>query len=60
MEDATLTVSPFTYKNYSLFCVFDGHGGTELFNLGPEVAHFAKKHFPEELEKSLNFRKGKF
>ena len=27
MEDATLVISPFTYKNYSLFCVFDGHGG---------------------------------
>lgn len=27
MEDACLCVSPFTYKNYSLFGVFDGHGG---------------------------------
>ena len=27
MEDASLYVSPFTYKNYSLFGVFDGHGG---------------------------------
>lgn len=27
MEDASVTISPFTYKNYSLFAVFDGHGG---------------------------------
>ena len=45
MEDATLTLSPFTYKNYSLFCVFDGHGGIIIANIGPEVAHFAKKYF---------------
>ena len=27
MEDASVSISPFTYRNYSLFCVFDGHGG---------------------------------
>lgn len=27
MEDASVAMSPFTYKNYSLFAVFDGHGG---------------------------------
>lgn len=29
MEDATVSISPFTYRNYSLLCVFDGHGGIE-------------------------------
>lgn len=28
MEDASMIISPFTYKNYSLFGIFDGHGGT--------------------------------
>ncbi len=27
MEDASMVISPFTYKNYSLFGIFDGHGG---------------------------------
>ena len=35
MEDATLYVSPFTYKNYSLFGVFDGHGGNNYIKIGP-------------------------
>ena len=30
MEDACVTISPFTYRNYSLFAVFDGHGGNSL------------------------------
>lgn len=29
MEDASLIISPFTYKNYSLFGLFDGHGGSD-------------------------------
>ena len=35
MEDATLYVSPFTYKNFSLFGVFDGHGGNNYIKIGP-------------------------
>ncbi len=35
MEDACVTISPFTYKNYSLFAVFDGHGGKCVHNSGP-------------------------
>lgn len=31
MEDACLTISPFTFRNYSLFAVFDGHGGIRIF-----------------------------
>jgi serine/threonine protein phosphatase PrpC len=36
MEDATVAISPFTYKNYSLFAVFDGHGGTSHFMKVPK------------------------
>lgn len=46
MEDASVTISPFTYKNYSLFAVFDGHGGMLYKYLGPEVALYAQKKFP--------------
>jgi serine/threonine protein phosphatase PrpC len=35
MEDSSITVSPFTFKNYSLFAVFDGHGGNFPAYLGP-------------------------
>ena len=27
MEDASMIISPFTFRNFSLFGVFDGHGG---------------------------------
>jgi serine/threonine protein phosphatase PrpC len=27
MEDASMIISPFTHRNYSLFGIFDGHGG---------------------------------
>ncbi len=30
MEDASMIISPFTYRNYSLFGIFDGHGGIFL------------------------------
>lgn len=46
MEDACVTISPFTYKNYSLFAVFDGHGGKYNDYTGPEVALYAQKKFP--------------
>jgi serine/threonine protein phosphatase PrpC len=46
MEDASMIISPFTFKNYSLFGVFDGHGGNLPDNVGPEVALFTQKHFP--------------
>ena len=28
MEDVYIAISPFTHKNFSLFGVFDGYGGT--------------------------------
>lgn len=31
MEDAHLSITPFTKKNFSLFAVFDGHGGIPLY-----------------------------
>ena len=54
MEDATLYVSPFTYKNYSLFGVFDGHGGTLSFY--PKVL---KLHYSLKSILCLSFRKMK-
>lgn len=52
MEDASMIISPFTFRNYSLFGIFDGHGGNFLGTVGPEVALFVQKHFPEELQKN--------
>jgi serine/threonine protein phosphatase PrpC len=60
MEDSMLMVSPFTYRNYSLFGVFDGHGGNSQVILGPEVALYVQKKFATELERNSNLRKGNF
>ncbi len=45
MEDAHLAVTDLNDR-FSLFGVFDGHGG-------PEVAKFCEKHFPRVLLKTL-------
>ena len=45
MEDASLYVSPFTYKNYSLFGVFDGHGGKVKFIIRSRGRPFCQKTF---------------
>jgi protein phosphatase 1G len=52
MEDAHISKDTFV-SNYSLFAVFDGHGGGE-------VARFTEKHFPEELANNENFQNKKF
>ena len=52
MEDAHITeLSLGDKKQYSVFGVFDGHGGKE-------VSQFVKKHFVEELQNNINFKKG--
>ena len=30
MEDASMIISPFTVKDFSLFGIFDGHGGSRF------------------------------
>lgn len=39
--------------NMSLFAVFDGHGGSE-------VAHYAEKHFAQQLQANSNFAKHRY
>ena len=46
-EDAHITALDFV-PGYSLFAVFDGHGGSE-------VAKFCANHFVEELKNDANF-----
>jgi hypothetical protein len=57
MEDDHITEVDFTVegseRKYSLFAVFDGHGGKE-------VAIFAKFYFVEELIRSTSFVEGRF
>lgn len=45
-------------KNYSIFAVFDGHGGILLDYLGPEVSKFVENHFVQELLENREFKKG--
>jgi serine/threonine protein phosphatase PrpC len=47
MEDAKIT---YLSDSFSLFGVFDGHGGHE-------VAQFVERHFVKSLEKNANFRR---
>ena len=47
-EDAHITAIDFV-PGFSLFAVFDGHGGAE-------VAKFCGNHFVEELKNDANFR----
>lgn len=51
MEDAHITMSCLGegFENYSLFAVFDGHGGKE-------VANFCEKHMPDLIRKHLEHR----
>jgi protein phosphatase 2C family protein 2/3 len=52
MEDAHITETKFA-QGFSLFAVFDGHGGGE-------VAKFTERHFPEELLANDHFAKKKY
>lgn len=52
MEDSHISALNFD-KNYSLFAVFDGHGGAE-------VAKFCSKYFIPTLLKNENYQKGNF
>lgn len=56
MEDAHLSIAPFSEKKLALFAVFDGHGGNCWWELGAEVAQFVERYFPQELEKNENFQ----
>lgn len=47
MEDAHILLPHFT-NEYSLFAIFDGHGGKE-------VALFCSIYFPKELQENENF-----
>lgn len=47
MEDTSISVPHFQGKNIYLFGVFDGHGGSNIFYLGPEVAQFVQNHFAD-------------
>lgn len=54
MEDATITELEVFSTNgrcYSVFGVFDGHGGSE-------VSRFVANHFVEELKKNASFQQG--
>jgi protein phosphatase 1G len=53
MEDAII-VEPDFFEDFSLYAVFDGHGGKiRIFiKKGNEVAKFAKKNFVPELLKN--------
>lgn len=53
MEDAHLSIAPFSDKKIGLFGVFDGHGGAQC-------AAFVERHFPTELKNNQNFKKGDF
>ena len=57
MEDDHITEVDFTVdgseKKFSLFAVFDGHGGKE-------IAIFSKFYFVEELAKNTSFLEGRY
>ena len=44
----------------ALFSVFDGHGGNDFSNLGPEISNFAKRNVYELLIRNTNFQQAKF
>lgn len=52
MEDAHIILPHFT-QDYSLFAIFDGHGGKE-------VATFCSIYFPKELQQNAHFLQGNF
>ena len=60
MEDAHISIAPFSNKKVGLFGVFDGHGGNGFLNLGAECAVFVERHFAKELEANANFKQGNY
>ena len=60
MEDAHISIAPFTDKKLGLFAVFDGHGGIGHKNLGAECAVFVERHFAKELEANASFKQGNY
>ena len=50
MEDAEVATGNFIGEDIGLFCVFDGHCGTD-------VSKFCNKYFPVELKKNQNCKK---
>ena len=57
MEDAIITKLNLGDNN-ALFAVFDGHGGTTIFNLGFEVSKLVAEKFPLILLKSTYYKNG--
>ncbi len=59
MEDFHTTILNLS-DDVHFFGIYDGHGGTICFYLGPEVAIFVQRHFQQILLNNISFTKGNY
>lgn len=54
MEDAHISITPFSDKKLGLFGVFDGHGGIHLIIQGLSVLHLCSAILLKNCNKTLH------